>query len=434
MTKKTNIELVEAEEVKPVSDVITHELVKHNLTEALLLELENSAAGLEIRDINDKENYDAVNKLRIAAKNTRVMTTKVCKTLREDSIAFQKEVIKKEKEITERIEKVEESLAAKQAIVDAEKDRIKKEKEIAEQQILQERAVKLIESGCNFTGDAYVIDDIRISLIQVKSSDNFTWTVLFSAVEQRFKTIQEVKAQEEKLREEAAANAKLIIEQQKAREEEFKLKEAELQARQKAIEEAEAKAKFEAEEKIRLEQEVKIKAEQDRIKADQKALEEKIKSRKSALFALGFSSREDYLAFKDLHVSFKDIQEISDEVWQDDLIIYTKTVNTLKEQIEQERLTEITRLQEEAVVKERARIEAEIKAESIKKAAEQETRLAEDVRLKTLEPDSNKFDEYLTDILTLRVPEFTSSEYAQSKALIQDTITKVVQFLKTKKP
>lgn len=400
MTKIKNevIEISASEIVIPLKDTITQELIKHNLTEAILLELEKSAEGLEISGIEDKVNYEAVNKLRIAAKNTRVLTTKVCKQLREDSIAYQKEVIKVEKEVTQRIEIVEDSLASKQKIIDDQKDKIKIEKERIELARLSDRTARLTSYGMiyNQEDSSYSLEDIRMSVVSIKQYDDFTFSSLEAAVKTKFLQIQEIKKQEDEAKEIAAVEAKRIAEENLARQEELNKKEAELKTQQDAINAEQLRQKAAAEKLII-----------DQQEADKKTKDELLKARKSALFALGFSQQNQRLTFKDLFFLESEISKCTNEEWQEKLHITTENVNITKQKIEEERLLEIEKAKTDAIEKERKRVELENIA---KEKLKQEENL-ENLRKAAMAPDLDKVKAFFNAVMILPLPDVSSEVF-----------------------
>lgn len=432
--KKSEIIKVEAEEVTEQSivivDTINQELEKRNITEEALQMMEEEFPKLIINDVNDKTGYKEVTDAQTMCRNTRLLTVKVCKDGRAELIRLQKENIKKENSIVDRVVVVEEILAAKRKLIDDEKDRIKNEKDTLEQSRLQERAVKLIEYGMNFTGDAYVLDDIKISVLQVKTADEFVFTTLFAAVETRYKAIQEAKRYEEEQREIAAANAKRILEEQLAQAEVLKQREAALEARQKAIEDAELAAKKAAEERIRLAQEEQEKKQREIIEAELKAREELLKSRMSSLFALGFSQQGNILAFKELQVNLNTLAEHTEEGFKHDLISITNSVQVVKTRIEQERLAEIEKIKADTVAMERKYQEEAEEADRITAEEIKQIKL----QAEAAKPDLEKFNAFCKAISDIPLPEFSTSVYQAFAEVIKADRLLILKNLYGKKP
>ena len=99
---------------------IVTELAKINVTETVLAKFKSEYLPLKIEGVEDKEGYEVVkNALKITSK-TRIETVKLCKRIREDAIAFQKECVAKEKSIVSQIEPVESHLNSEINRIDAE--------------------------------------------------------------------------------------------------------------------------------------------------------------------------------------------------------------------------------------------------------------------------------------------------------------------------
>jgi hypothetical protein len=119
---------------KESENPIITELVKANVTDAVIQKLRTEFLPLKINGIDDKEGYEKVHKARIQCRDVRVLTEKICKKGREDAVKIQKEWITKEKEVVAKVSEVEGHLKKQEDAIDAEKEAIK---------IKQERLLKL---------------------------------------------------------------------------------------------------------------------------------------------------------------------------------------------------------------------------------------------------------------------------------------------------
>lgn len=436
-TKKEDVpltETTETTEIAPVNeDFIQNEIKKFNLADATIAEWKDSYGKLTIAGIEDKETYEVVNNARAFIKKKRIEVEKVGKEMRSDALKFQKAIIAEEKRIVELIDPIETYLENEKRRIDEIKEQLKQEKEAKEQAILQERAVKLIAYGCSFTGHSYTLDDISISVLSVKSSDDFTWNALFAAVETKYKENQEIQAREEELRLAAEANNKKILEEALLKEEENKKKEADLAAREEVIRQAELKVKQEAEERIRqqeLEEKRKIEAE---VAAKEKAEQDKLKIRRSALFALGFSQRTDnMLTFHGIEYSDADL--ISCSTWDQVLEAVNVQVDKIKEKVLAERIAREKQIELEAEERARKAIEAErLKAELAAKEAKEKTE-AEEKRIAAILPDVEKFTNYLKGLVNFPVPEVTSKEYSVYLMVVKESLKKCLGEMYNNRP
>jgi hypothetical protein len=244
------------------------------------------------------------------------MAIDLCETGREADIKEQRAWIAKQKYVVDRIKAVETTLGDRQKLIDDLKETIRQEQEQKEQAILQERAVSLIGYGMSFVDNAYVLDELHISVVQVKSADDFTWNALKAAVETRWKEkqAQEILRKEEEEKE--LARQRAVREEQLLKEEALRKKEEALAAREKAIADAEAKAKADEERRIK-----------EKEEAELAAITAKNKARESALFQLGFALQGDAFIFEPNRFLREQIFSISDKDWPACLEGITVAVN-----------------------------------------------------------------------------------------------------------
>ncbi len=422
-TKKADIPLTETTEVIPTDDFIVTELAKFNIADATIAQWKEEYGKLTITGVEDKTGYEILNTARTFVKKKRIEVEKVGKEMRSNAIKFQKAVIEEEKRIIGLIDPLETYLEEEKAKIDNEKKRLDEEKETKEQVILQERAVKLIACGCSFTGDAYTLDDIRISVLSVKTSDAFTWTALFAAVETKHKENQEIKAREDELRLQAEENNKKILEAALAKEEEMKKKEAEIAAREAAIQAAELKAKQEAEARIKAQEEAAKKLQEDRIK-----------SRKSSLYAIGFASQGDQFLHLGMNVPESEVINLSDTEWSTLIEQVSAESARIKKVMEEQRIAkeaEDKRLAEEAAVK---RLLEEQQADAIAAKEKAEAEAKELARQESLKPDIDKFNSFCKSVMEVSIPKFSTEPYKAFAEVIKVDRINILKTLHSKKP
>lgn len=194
---------------------------------AALKEMAEKYKGLQISGVEDEAGYKVVKDARKELGDMRILITKVGKSKREEALAFQREVLRQEREHLEIITPLESELKAKIEAIDEEKKR-------AERIILlPSRKAMLAEIGAEMT------DDEILSLDEKKFSEMYT-----------AKKMEHLEAQERKRKEEEDAK--------------------------RHAEEIE-KAKTEAAEKAKLEAEENARKEIEKIKRDQEEKERKAK-------------------------------------------------------------------------------------------------------------------------------------------------------------
>ncbi len=102
------------------TNVIEVELVKADLTDVAIKKMEDSFMGLSIKDVYDKTGYDVVHSALKEAKSFRIAVEKTLKAVRAPAFEFQKIVVAKEKELSERVKKIEAHLKSQEDIYNQE--------------------------------------------------------------------------------------------------------------------------------------------------------------------------------------------------------------------------------------------------------------------------------------------------------------------------
>lgn len=275
--------------LETVETQVTNELVKNNVTEAVINKLKKDYLPLKIEGINDKTGYEAVRAARIECKNIRILAEKICKKGRESAILIQKAWISKEKEVTGQISEVENHLQNEQKIVDEEKERIKQEALRKEEERIQNRMQKLFnikklpnyEFIKNMTDDEFnkFYDDANKQYEEMQAieaekarkekeeSERIARIAEEQRIEQeRLQTIQEEQARKEdaiKAEQQRLEHEKLRLEREKQHQ--VELEKAREEARLKAIEDE--KKRIESERLRKAEEERQAKLEAERLAA-----------------------------------------------------------------------------------------------------------------------------------------------------------------------
>lgn len=411
------IETVEAEEIPPVQIVkfenVEESLTKNNVTKAVIAAMREEFLPLEILGVQDKEGYKLVDEKRKMVKKARGLAVEICTKARAESVAYQKFVIGKQKEVTDELSDIEKQLEAKLEVIDKEKERLVAEEETRKQIRLQERVAKLLSLGMVLTGDNYILGGHMINVIQLKIYDEFTFEAAVAPVEADYQILQAKKIEEEaafkKLQEDQALEREKLDTEKRELEEKVRKQIADQEAHAKAV--AEHNAKVETEKKA--------------------AVENILKSRKSALFSLGFSQQGEGLLFKELSVTEQSLGELRDDEWPNFIDDLTAKVSIIKVRVEEERVKRENQLIAEAKENERKKIEAETAAKA--KVEADEKRKTEEA--KALAPDIEKYNSFIQSITELKVPEFSTEAYQKfAQDELKVTLTKMVNYFNKQKP
>lgn len=225
---------INAEEIpveEKIGKTISMELEEANVTEAIITNLQDKYLPLKLRGLDDKEGYLEIVEARKDCKSWRILTGKVCKKGREAAVLEQKLWIAKEKDVSDRIGKVEQYLEAQENSYEAEQNRVKLLKKQAQDKAFALRNTELTAMGAVFNGSEYVSGEISFDLSIVRESDDETYQ---SLILPKFKTVfdemETLRIDEEKRKQDEADDLKrqqdtLKEEQQKLLDEQNKLKE-----------------------------------------------------------------------------------------------------------------------------------------------------------------------------------------------------------------
>ena len=125
------------------------EVVKYDITDAKIAEMESIYMSLAITDLEDKEQFDAVHSARMTVKGKRVEVEKRRKELKADALAYGKLVDTEAKRITGKLEPIENHLDREERKVTDEQKRIKEIADRLEREMIDRRMESLSSFGDN---------------------------------------------------------------------------------------------------------------------------------------------------------------------------------------------------------------------------------------------------------------------------------------------
>lgn len=416
--KKEKLEVTILEE-RDLDTEIKNELVKANVTDAVLAALEEKYGGLKLKSIDDKESYLEICEARKEVRKVGIITEKICKKGREDAIAIQKKWLGKETDILAKVAITQDKLDAEKKKYEDEVAR--KEEEIKQQQEnnYQERQRVIIKMGAAYDNGSFVLNGVSYDMDLLKTADKETWEeVMLPKYKREFEKLEVARAEEEKRKE--AEATKLREEQEKLQKEreEFERQREEMRLQQEEMN------------RQKLEQE-RIIREQQQKEADEfrKAQDAQNKARMQQVMALGlvYSGQYKSFIFEDVAVAEVDIVNYDQDMWDKMIEEITPTIARNREEVakrEEERIAkEKQQAIDEAMEKERLRVEAErIDNERLQK--EKEARDAEEAAKAT---DKEKWNAWIVQIgKTLPVPELTSPTYKGKANSAKELIGKIM--------
>ena len=212
-------------------------VVKFNVTEAAIAEMEKEFMKLKISDVNDKQSFDRVHNARMIVKNRRIDVTKTAKMLLEKPKKEIEEIKKAESEIIEKLRPIERHLQGQEDWVKQEKERIIEER-------LQDRVKKLQGLGAMLDAVRCYVGFETVSLKELKTMKDADFEAIYKDFEAE---AENVLKEQQKAEEEARRKAE---EDERIRREHEQMKKrlAELEAKQKPKKQPEKKEKASARE------------------------------------------------------------------------------------------------------------------------------------------------------------------------------------------
>lgn len=298
---------------------------------AEVLSLIESVKDLEIKDVNDKDGYKIVDDARKKIKKTKADIKNKGKDLRASAIAFQKEVIKRENELTELLIPAEQQLIDKLEVIDKEKEKLSRVEFLPVRRKMLNEINKMDVTDNEILG----MDDKQYNEFYFKSKQEY--------LDEQERIAKE--KQEEIDRQNREAQEKLAAEQKKLEDERRKLEEDKRveAARKQAAIDAEEKAKKDAEEAAKKAEDDKnaaIKAEKDRVDEEKrKAKVELYNKRKEMLIP--------YWEYLNIDHKGIDYSELPEESF---IIIYNEVIK-IKDDAEKKLADEKEKIRQEKLQK-----------------------------------------------------------------------------------
>ena len=368
---------------------IEHELVKANVTQAVITILKNRYGGMKLKSLDDKESYLELKAAAKECSKVRNLAVKCCKAGREDAIAIQKLWVAKEKEVVAEIQSVETPLDDEIAKFDAEVERIANEEKRLQEEVYMHRTQALTKMGAIYGENSFTLGSYSIEANLVKESSADTWndSILpkFDAEYQKIES-ERIELQKKKDIEEA----------------ELKRKQEELAEQQRLFNEQQAEFKRQQEEQQRAETEKKraeeIEAERIRVDAQNKRLQQLIP----------FNPYNKNIAV--------------DELWKLSEEDFITTLSFVKEKHSVEQAENQRKIEEQAALKERQRIEEEQRLAEIKRQQEEQKKAEELAKA----GDKAQWDNFLEQVSKVAVPNVKSGQYRKISAIAKEKLEEIL--------
>lgn len=353
-------------QIVPIEEQISQELVKHNVTEAVISTLNEKYGHLKINGIEDKETYLLVKEGRKECKAFRVAAKKICEKGREEAVAIQKAWVAKQKDVTDKIAAIEDPLEEQEKAYEAAVAKEKEERKRKQEEQLIIRQQILTGMGALYSDGSFHLGEVSFEFSVVKESELDIWEEsILPKFKEEYEKVEAERIEQERIKQERELEMKKREEEmeriKQEREAELKRQEEEMERKRKELEAKEAAIKKAEEDRIKREAE-----EQQRKDAEvAKALEKRTNERRNELKALGlvYDFQTGYHKGYDTYVHAEDVVKNDDQAWAVLIEKITPYIAEQKAEEEQKRLAEI----EEQKEKERKKAIGESRLEVLMK-------------------------------------------------------------------
>lgn len=460
---------VEAEEIpleKKVEGVIKQELIKGNITEAVIAELKEKYLPLTINGQEDKEGFLAVQEARKEVKRIRILAERICKKGREQALLEQKLWVTKEKEVVAKFSEVEDYLEKQEKDWEKERDRIKAEKKKKQDEAFILRQAELTKFGATYLDGSFVLEDVSYEVPLLREADDETYAimrdqykVIFDSREVARLEQERIKAEEDQKREAERVELEQLRKDKEAQEAQRKAAEEEAKKQKEIDDEIRYTSRFnelkgarwnpatqaayadynhtvciatknallawsneewhtvrdvhnkkveEIAEARRQDEEKRVKEIEEQRKAEAERAE-RYQGRIAKLYELGLGFDYSTRMFINYDVSLpaEDIKGYEDEKWDQVLETTTRTVEAFKIRQEGERKAREEADKEAAIAK---ALKEEEEKRNIKKSEDERLALEAAERL-TASNDKEKWNHLVASLQSVDFPEFKSSQY-----------------------
>jgi len=379
---ENTIELV-AEEVT-LENEIQQELVKANVTDAVIERLKAEYGNLQLKDLDDKEGYLVIKSAARDCSKLRNLAVKVCKEGRDCATKIQKKWIIKEKEVVAKIAEVEDMLDAEIKRYDDEVNRKIEEERKRVEGVYMSRTQALTKIGAVYSNSEFTLGNFSIDGNLVKECSEEVWdNEMYPKFNEQYEIIEAFRIEEQKKK-----DAEEL--ERKRQQEEFEVKQREFEQQQAAF---------------RKQQEDAERAEKERQLAEQKQRMD-LNSKRLQLIA-------QYNPYS-MNIDLNNLWSLAEE----EFIILVDTVK--KTYADQQEFAK-RQMQEEIAANERAKMEEEARQAEIKRQQEA-ARKAEEL---AKAGDKANWDAFIAHINAIEPITLKSGQYRKIHAVAMAKIEEI---------
>jgi len=385
MANETTSEVIEISLEKKIET----DLVKSNVTKAVIASLKEKYGSLKLKSLDDKESYLELKEAAKECSKLRNLAKKICTSGREDAVKVQKLWVAKEKEVVGEILAIETPLDEEISKFDAEVERIKVEEKNRQEEAYMHRTQSLTKMGAVYSNNEFTLGEFSIESNLVKDCSQEVWeSDMLPKFQEQYQIIEAERIAEEQRKAAEAA--------------ELKRKQDELVEQQRKFQEEQAEFKRKQDEAARIERE---------------RIEEENREKLRLQNELQNTRLQKLMPFNPYahNVNTTSLWALSEEE-------FVATLNSTKETHELAEANKQKQISEAAAAKERERLAEESRLAEIKRQQE-EQRKAEEL---AAAGDKANWENFIEQVSKLTYPTLKSGRYLKIGAIAKEKLEEIL--------
>jgi hypothetical protein len=421
MKQNQDVLEVEVEEISfegELQNKITKELVKRNVTDAVISKLKDEFSGLKLKSPTDKESYLQLKEGRLTVRKVEILGEKAFKKLKEYPNQVRNFILDKEKEFANKFSVIYPNLDEGIKTFEDEQERIEQQERQKKEAAFQNRQATLIKYGAQYNNGSFELNHISYEVDNIRECDEEVWNdIVLPKYKGEFEKVQAEIVRQENERQAAVLKLKEEQDALNKEREEMNKQRQELAQAQAAMQKLKDDA---ANEQRKIDQ-----ANSDRLIKESR---ERISKRYDQLFALGmkFNGQHESYMFEDINVDNKtEINLFNEDGWTTLINKITPIIEERKKAIEKHEKEEAENKRqqdiESALQEERDRVAKE-KADNEIKAAQEKKRKQDELDASS---DKSKWEAIVSSISMLSIHEMKSSIYKRKVYILKEKIEEI---------
>jgi hypothetical protein len=424
MKQNQDVLEVEVEEISfegELQNKITKELVKRNVTDAVISKLKDEFSGLKLKSPTDKESYLQLKEGRLTVRKVEILGEKAFKKLKEYPNQVRNFILDKEKEFANKFSVIYPNLDEGIKTFEDEQERIEQQERQRKESEFQNRQATLIKYGAQYNNGSFELNHISYEVDNIRECDEEVWNdIVLPKYKGEFEKVQAEIVRQENERKAAALKLKEEQDALNKEREEMNKQRQELAQAQAAMQ----KLKDDAEkEKQKIEYSEKIKKDQEE--------EKRWRNRLSELLDIRFNSQEAFYDYDNLGnesgivATYDQLVNWDNETFEKAKKTHNDFVLIKRKESEEKRISDAETKRksdiEAALQIERDRVAKQKEDEEIKEQQEKKRKQDE----LDASSDKSKWEAIFSSISMLSIHEMKSSIYKRKVSILKEKIEEI---------